>query len=395
MGNIVPNQMCCTTNLCKNDKEFHDDVKLPTSYSSLSSNNNNIKKIILIQKHARRFLVKNRLNLISNNNIQLLNRTNEPSFDMGCAPGTILFHNSEPPLTNQTVLKLENSLGKFEMTEKENFIISFSNLKKYSVLYKDNSFYKGLFNKYWKKEGYGILYFPDGSKYEGFFHNDFMWGRGRLINVNGFYYEGNFHNNQANGFGKYVAADGAVYIGYWKNDKQHGLGEEVYPDGSQFEGQFENGKKHGKGIFIFQDNSKYEGEFENNIIQGYGIYTWTDGRIFQGTWVDNNMEGKGVFIWPDRKKYIGEYLNDKKHGYGIFIWPDGKKFEGMWQNGKQNGFGILISNSKTYYGEWVDGKKVRSIEKTDTEYEEMIKLLNNHRIQSNINELHDPKSSKG
>jgi hypothetical protein len=59
---------------------------------------------------------------------------------------------------------------------------------------KDGAIYHGQWNENGKKHGYGILIRNDGSKYEGFFYEDFLQGRGRYIEKEGkFYYEGNFY----------------------------------------------------------------------------------------------------------------------------------------------------------------------------------------------------------
>lgn len=59
------------------------------------------------------------------------------------------------------------------------------------VQMKDGAIYYGQWNQNGQKHGYGILVRNDGSKYEGFFYNDSLQGRGRYIDPNGnFYYEG-------------------------------------------------------------------------------------------------------------------------------------------------------------------------------------------------------------
>lgn len=53
------------------------------------------------------------------------------------------------------------------------------------------------------KDGVGIMFWPDGTKYEGQFTMDKQDGYGRKIFSNGEYYVGNFANDQANGFGTF------------------------------------------------------------------------------------------------------------------------------------------------------------------------------------------------
>ena len=73
------------------------------------------------------------------------------------------------------------------------------------------------------------------------------------------------------------------------------------------------------------------------------------------------MNGYGIFCWPDNKRYYGNYVNNNKDGFGIFFWTDGKKFEGFWKNGKQHGFGFIYSSNLNEFGEWFEGKHVKTI----------------------------------
>jgi len=99
------------------------------------------------------------------------------------APGQV------PGILSEKALEIENKLGKFQLNDSEKGFILNPDLRKYTILYSDNKIYDSQYNKKWEKEGYGSLYFPDGSKFEGIFKEDRMV-RGRLINSEGDYYEG-------------------------------------------------------------------------------------------------------------------------------------------------------------------------------------------------------------
>lgn len=84
----------------------------------------------------------------------------------------------------------------------------------------DGRMYKGQWSKKNnKKDGIGILFFKDGSKYEGQFKNGFMSGKGRKLFVNGEYYLGEFALDKANGYGTFRDLNGGKYEGGWKDDK--------------------------------------------------------------------------------------------------------------------------------------------------------------------------------
>lgn len=58
------------------------------------------------------------------------------------------------------------------------------------------------------RTGKGIITWFDGSKYEGYFKNNLLHGRGRLIHSNGEIYEGWWYEDKTNGFGRYTSIDG-------------------------------------------------------------------------------------------------------------------------------------------------------------------------------------------
>jgi len=107
-------------------------------------------------------------------------------------PGVEIESGQSPPKQCESVINVENGLGKVELTEDEirYFEENSEKLKKSMRLYPDNHIYDGFYNKIWEKDGPGMIYFPDGSKFEGFLRNDMM-KRGRLIQPDGDYYEGN------------------------------------------------------------------------------------------------------------------------------------------------------------------------------------------------------------
>ena len=332
-----------------NKKIESKDIALGPEYN-LKINN---KKLVLIQAVFRGFLIRK----------ELFNFKQIKEISIDC--------NTDILEKNPMIQRLNNLLPKFELTDKEEYEINNSNNKIIAILYPNKSIYKGMINEKGQREGFGKYFLSDGSIYKGFFHNNKMEGRGRIININGFVYEGEFKNGQSNGYGKYIALDGTTYKGTWLDDKQNGTGNEIYPDGSVYNGNFKNGKKNGFGKLVFKDKNIFEGQFLNNDINGEGAFYWKDGRIFIGNWKENKMNGYGIFIWPDKKKYYGNYINNLKEGFGVFYWNDGYKYEGFWKEGKQDGYGIINSNKDDKYGLWVNGKLENKINDDKT-----IKLIN-------------------
>ena len=292
--------------------------------------------------------------------------------------------NIEKYESNPKIIELISLLGKnnnFVLTEKESFyikdMVSKNNLIKKLLHYKDDCYYFGFIDKNNNnKELFGTYYYNDGSIYKGFFENDKIKGRGRLIVINRYIYEGYFEDGLFNGYGKLYTINGIIYEGYWKNDMQNGFGEEKYSNGSSYSGTFQKGIKHGKGKLVFKNGDIYEGDFENDEMTGYGVLRRKDGKIYSGMVKNHLIEGIGIFIWKDNKRYIGEYHNELKDGFGIFYTNDGRNYAGFWKEGKQNGFGVITNvYGQKYYIKYNNGEKVQGIIFSDKEKEDIDNLI--------------------
>ena len=347
-------------NMCGNASILYE-VKVDETPDSNNSNNLNYFKTpdMIINKndnnnyHKRR---KNHFKLKQFNNFNF----REENIDK--------FNKNKYEL-NPKIKELEALIGEnsnFELTEKESFYIknkvSENCFIQKLLHYKDDSYYLGFVNiniDNYNKELFGTYYYNDGSIYKGFFENDKIKGRGRLILVNRYIYEGDFDDGLFNGFGKLYSLNGLKYEGNWKNDMQDGYGIEKYSDGSCYSGIFKKGIKHGKGKFEFNNGDIYEGDFQNEEMTGWGTYKRKDGRIYIGMVKKHLIEGTGVFIWKDNKRYLGEYHNELKDGFGIFYTNDGRNYAGFWKEGKQHGVGIITNvYGQKYYAKYNNGEKV-------------------------------------
>ena len=227
----------------------------------------------------------------------------------------------------------------------------------------DGNLYHGEWDEKGNKHGRGVQLWPNGAKYYGYWINNKVNKKGKLVHREGDIYEGEWVDNKAEGFGIYTSLDGTKYEGYWVDDKQQGKGREEWPDGNIYVGDYMEGKKHGQGKFTWNDGAIYEGEFVDNNIEGKGFYIWADKREYNGEWKNNKMNGFGEFKWPDGRIYKGEYKDDKKEGFGIYMWPNGQKYKGSWKNGKQNGEGEFYSPETNEWTKhiWKDGRKITEI----------------------------------
>lgn len=171
-------------------------------------------------------------------------------------------------------------------------------------------------------EGNGIKLYPDGMIYLGDFKNGGRNGFGKVYNPDKTIYEGRWVNDKMDGSGIFVDDQGVKKTGVWKDnvyasagnnpgsvppatgvknvrqtgcvtgDCINGYGTYVYADGSRYIGPFKDSLSHGQGTAIYQKGgvtTRYEGMFERGRVQGRGTYTYADGRKAMGYWEDGKL----------------------------------------------------------------------------------------------------------
>ena len=96
------------------------------------------------------------------------------------------------------------------------------------------------------QHGFGIMVWPDGTRYEGQWKGGRFHGQGMAWRLDGeWIYEGDFVNGMPHGVGREV--DGVVeYRGVFKNGLRHGSGVLIKADGSRVHGRWEDGEYVGK-----------------------------------------------------------------------------------------------------------------------------------------------------
>lgn len=275
-------------------------------------------------------------------NLQKLN-ISEPSIPIIKEEGEykiIILQNNE----KKVLIKLYNIF---------NNIKYFNNKKEVLITYNNGEKYIGEWDSLNNhKEGRGIKIFHNNHIYYGYWENDKMNGKGKLIK---------FKNKIKDLDIIFNDDESPYFFGTWKDNLQDGYGKETWEDNSFYEGEYKKGYKEGRGKLILPDETEYEGEFYHGQIHGKGKIKYNDGRSYEGSWNLNKMHGYGKFDWPDGRSYKGNYQNNLKSGYGEFTWPNGRIYKGMWEKGKQNGNGKLyIPESNIWInGIWKDGKRIK------------------------------------
>jgi len=262
----------------------------------------------------------------------------------------------------------------------------------------------------------GIIYYPDGCKYEGELLNDYPHGKGKYTHRNKDEYIGDFINGVSCGEGEIIYNKGGKYKGGFSNNKYHGSGTRTLIDGTRIEGTwndgiltdgeylYDNGRykgdvssegcsegcyQHGNGTQVYNNGDEYVGSWVKGRSEGHGIYT-AGNLVYKGNWKDGLSHGAGTIYYSDDGellKITGEWIKDKPvndckieyrngdiylgnireeeenndiyqpHGQGIMNLVNGSKIICEWKYGKIVGIATVNSWSRDkYVGEVEDGK---------------------------------------
>jgi len=198
---------------------------------------------------------------------------------------------------------------------------------------------------YGQREGYGILYWKDGSYYSGQWSGDMKEGEGTLFYSNGDIYTGHWKQEKKAGEGKYMYSKGGEYFGGFSEGHKEGPGRNyvMRPDDQWelFDGEYSQGSKI-NGIYNASAGFTYTGEFSvtAGTFDGTGTYIWACGKKYTGTFVSGVPSGEGIMSYPQGWEYNGQFLNGEFNGYGTFTWSANHYYEGEFKNGKMTGAGV-------------------------------------------------------
>uniref|UniRef100_T1IHY9 Uncharacterized protein n=1 Tax=Strigamia maritima TaxID=126957 RepID=T1IHY9_STRMM len=234
-------------------------------------------------------------------------------------------------------------------------------------------------------EGHGVVYFVNGSSYDGHMSSGTLHGQGKYAWKDGVVYKGDFENGRISGKGRYEWPDGSWYSGQVKNGRKHGHGS--YCDGTQFgrldynaegtwyySGEWADGKRNGCGVQHFESGSIYNGEWRDGFAHGLGtMYSCRADQLYEGMWRRGQRHGHGEQYWLmepspsvclfQHHMYKGEWVNDKRSGFGIFIYADGSKYEGYWKDDRKSGNGIFFhKNGARFTYDFDEDKIIAKVE---------------------------------
>ncbi|GBF91518.1 hypothetical protein Rsub_04258 [Raphidocelis subcapitata] len=131
-----------------------------------------------------------------------------------------------------------------------------------------------------------------GDTYTGGMQHGVRHGRGRYTFGGGpAAYEGEYVEGRREGRGVMRFPDGGSYDGEWVADKMEGTGTYTYASGDVFRGGFKAGRKSGAGA----DGCQFHGAWsEGDFVEGRWV--WRDGSMFAGAFdASKPAQGKHWF----------------------------------------------------------------------------------------------------
>lgn len=115
------------------------------------------------------------------------------------------------------------------------------------------------------REGEGKLMYADGRVFYGHFSQDDPV-QGTLVYPDGAKYIGELHNGARHGYGVYYFTDGSKYEGYTVMNVFEGKGKMTWEDGGWYEGEWLQGEIHGYGLEVRADGSlRHKGRWSKGV----------------------------------------------------------------------------------------------------------------------------------
>ncbi|KAA6397442.1 MAG: putative radial spoke head 1 [Streblomastix strix] len=164
-----------------------------------------------------------------------------------------------------------------------------------------------------EREGQGENHFPNGDIFKGEYKKGVRNGKGEYAWKDPIAkYIGIYENHKKEGYGVMTYPDGSQYDGNFHDGKRHGDGTYTYPNGDTYVGEWANGKKHGKGtFFIKKENSKYIGVWRaGQIIRG--VWQIKDGSYYVGKFEKQRPNIEGRFVMVNGNSVTGAFKEETK-----------------------------------------------------------------------------------
>jgi hypothetical protein len=185
----------------------------------------------------------------------------------------------------------------------------------------------------WSEHGYGLMRFPDGSRYEGGWKEGNREGRGTQWSPEGdVAYQGIFVTDQPASRSiaferpSFHISNGGVVQKKLRSVKIRWFG-----------GRDDKGMASGFGVALSSGEHGIAGIYhglatggrlDTNVVAIYANY---DARMaYIGEVADWNENGFGQMFYPNGTTYVGRWKDEKRHGEGLMLSATGEELERGW-----------------------------------------------------------------
>ena len=156
-------------------------------------------------------------------------------------------------------------------------------------------------------------------------------------------YEGGRRGGRREGRGVLAWPDGRVYRGQFWAGLPDGEGVLTWPDGTRFEGLLRDGRILGEARVEFADGSRYRGPLVDGLPDGLGSFRWPDRARYTGEYSEGMRHGWGEHKRADGTRYVGGFYRDERAGQGTLIRKDGTLIRGSFLRGRFHGHLVRVS----------------------------------------------------
>ena len=261
--------------------------------------------------------------------------------------------------------------------------------------------------EWWKDipHGRGIMYYADGSVYDGTWSNGTRQGNGvchwdttdmqhqydqHADDEHQHQYTNIPHSHQGISTipTDFTESDGVVsvqnwnflsYEGDWYQNVPHGQGTIHFQNGGKYSGALENGMVEGQGELIIYVPSHnvhitVNGKWSHGLLQGNSLWKKEVSsehslealsqhhqipgltESYQGPFVNGVREGPDAVVdFADGSHYRGPYRAGRRNGIAEVRYPNKDVYNGKFVGDKRNGKGTLLKcNGDVYTGLWKD-----------------------------------------
>jgi len=152
--------------------------------------------------------------------------------------------------------------------------------------------------------GWGVHIFLDGRKLVLGYSSKGVFYQATVLWENGATYVGQL-DNVKNGWGVMTWTDGNRYQGEWKDDKREGNGILIWANGSKYDGEWRSSKIEGKGLHTLPNGDTLNGDWRNGKAHGHcHMILKSIGFESEGEWSNGEPNDEESCIHPSLRKCL-------------------------------------------------------------------------------------------